>query len=90
MKLWHAIDSRCFLIAKMLKCEEKKNKTHFISTLRHWASQLAPVVKNPAVNVGDARDADLIHSAGDQPWDFFGRNDAKAEAPVLWPPHAKS
>ena len=27
---------------------------------------------------------------GDQPWDFFGRNDAKAEAPVLWPPHAKS
>ena len=31
-----------------------------------------------------------IHSEGDQPWDFFGRNDAKAEAPVLWPPHAKS
>ena len=32
----------------------------------------------------------LVHSEGDQPWDFFGRNDAKAEAPVLWPPHAKS
>ena len=30
------------------------------------------------------------HSEGDQPWDFFGRNDAKAETPVLWPPHAKS
>ena len=27
---------------------------------------------------------------GDQPWDFFGKNDAKAETPVLWPPHAKS
>ena len=25
-----------------------------------------------------------------EPWDFFGRNDAEAEAPVLWPPHAKS
>ena len=25
-----------------------------------------------------------------QPWDFFGRNDAEAETPVLWPPHAKS
>ena len=24
------------------------------------------------------------------PWDFFGRNDAEAETPVLWPPHAKS
>ena len=28
-----------------------------------------------------------VHSEGDQPWDFFGRNDAKAETPVLWPPH---
>ena len=25
-----------------------------------------------------------------QPWDFFGRNDAKAETPGLWPPHEKS
>ena len=25
-----------------------------------------------------------------EPWDFFGRNDAKVETPVLWPPHAKS
>ena len=25
-----------------------------------------------------------------QPWDFFGRNDAKAETPILWPPHAKN
>ena len=31
-----------------------------------------------------------IPSERDQPWDFFGRNDAKAETPVLWPPHAKS
>ena len=31
-----------------------------------------------------------VHSEGDQPWDFFGRNDAKAETLVLWPPHVKS
>ena len=31
-----------------------------------------------------------VYSKGDQPWVFFGRNDAKAETPVLWPPHAKS
>ena len=31
-----------------------------------------------------------IHSKGDQSWVFSGRNDAKAETPVLWPPHAKS
>ena len=26
----------------------------------------------------------------DQSWVFIGRNDAKAETPVLWPPHVKS
>ena len=31
-----------------------------------------------------------VHSKGNQSWVFFGRNDAKAETPVLWPPHAKS
>ena len=31
-----------------------------------------------------------MHSKGDQPWVFFRRNDAKAETPVLWPPHVKS
>ena len=27
-----------------------------------------------------------VHSKGDQSWVFFGRNDPKAETPVLWPP----
>ena len=31
-----------------------------------------------------------VHSEGDQTWDFFGGNDAEAETPVLWPPHAKN
>ena len=38
----------------------------------------------------DCTEIQPVHSEGDQPWDFFGRNDAKAETPVLWPPHAKS
>ena len=38
----------------------------------------------------DCKDIQPVHSKGDQPWDFFGRNDAEAETPVLWPPHAKS
>ena len=28
-----------------------------------------------------------LGSEGDKSWDFFGSNDAKAETPVLWPPH---
>ena len=30
-----------------------------------------------------------VHSEGDQPWDFYGRNDAKGETPILWPPHGR-
>ena len=37
----------------------------------------------------DCKEIQPVHSEG-QPWDFFGRNDAKAETPVLWPPDAKS
>ena len=38
----------------------------------------------------DCKEIQPVHSVGDQPWDFFGRNDARAETPVLWPPHVKS
>ena len=32
----------------------------------------------------DCKEIQPVHSEGEQPWDFFGRNDAKAETPVLW------
>ena len=35
----------------------------------------------------NCREIQPVHSKGDQPWVFFGRTDAKAETPVLWPPH---
>ena len=38
----------------------------------------------------DCKEIQPVHSEGDQPWDFFGRNDAEPETPVLWPPHGKS
>ena len=38
----------------------------------------------------DCEETQPVHSKGDQPWMFFGRNDAKAETLVLWPPHVKS
>ena len=34
----------------------------------------------------DCKEIQPVHSEGDQSWDFFGRNDAKAETPALWPP----
>ena len=38
----------------------------------------------------DGKEIQPVHSKGDQSWVFFGRTDAEAETPILWPPHAKS
>ena len=51
-----------------------------------WTVVLEKTLESPL----DCKEIQLVHSEGDQPWDFFGRTDAKAETPVLWPPHAKS
>ena len=51
-----------------------------------WTVVLEKTLESPV----DCKEIQPVHSEGDQPWDFFGRTDAKAETPVLWPPHAKS
>ena len=51
-----------------------------------WTVVLQKTLESPL----DCKEIQPVHSEGDQPWDFFGRNDAKAETPALWPPHAKS
>ena len=51
-----------------------------------WTVVLEKSLKSPL----DCKEIQPVHSEGDQPWDFFGRNDVKAETPVVWPPHAKS
>ena len=38
----------------------------------------------------DYKEIQPVHSKGDQSWVFFGKIDAKAETPILGPPHAKS
>ena len=38
----------------------------------------------------DCKEIQPVHPKGDQSCVFIGRTDAKAETPVLWPPHAKS
>ena len=38
----------------------------------------------------DCKEIQPVHSKGDQSWVFFGRTDAKAETPILWPPDMNS
>ena len=38
----------------------------------------------------DCKEIQPVHSKGDQSWVFFGRNNVKAETPILWPSHVKT
>ena len=38
----------------------------------------------------DCKEIQPVNSKGDRSWVFIGRTDAKAETPILWPPHEKS
>ena len=51
-----------------------------------WTVALEKTLESPL----DCKGIQPVHSEGDQPWDFFGRNDAKDETIVFWEPHAKS
>ena len=51
-----------------------------------WTVVLEKTLESPL----DCKEIQPVHSEGDQPWDFFGRTDAKAETLILWPPHANS
>jgi len=51
-----------------------------------WTVVLEKTLESPL----DCKEIQPVHSKGDQTWVFFGRNNAKAETPVLCPPHAKS
>ena len=38
----------------------------------------------------DCKEIQPVHPKRDQSWVFVGRTDVEAEAPILWPPDAKS
>ena len=65
-----------------LDCEEGRAPKNWCL----WTVVLEKTVEGPL----NCKEIQPVHSEGDQPWDFFGRSDAKAEAPVLWTPHVKS
>ena len=51
-----------------------------------WTVVLEKTLESPL----DCKQIQPVHFKGDQSWVFFGRTDAKAETPILWPPHARS
>ena len=51
-----------------------------------WTVVLEKTLESPM----NCKEIQPVHSEGDQPWVFFGRDDAKAETPIFWSPHVKS
>ena len=51
-----------------------------------WTVVLEKILESPL----DCKEIQPVQPKGDQPWDFFGSNDAEAGTPILWPPHEKS
>ena len=83
----HLVKAMVFPVV-MYRCESwtvKKAECQRIDAFELWCWR-----RLLRVSPLDCKEIQPVHSQGDQPWDFFGRNDAKAETPVLWPPHAKS
>ena len=51
-----------------------------------WTVVLKKTLESPL----DCKEIQPVHSKGHQSWVFIGRIDAKAETPILWPPHANN
>ena len=48
------------------------------------------VLEKALESPSDCKEIQPVHSKGDQSWVFFGRNYAKAETQIFWPPHVKN
>ena len=68
----------------MWELDDKENWT--LKNWCCWTVVLEKTLESPL----DCKEIQPVHSEGGQSWVFFGRNDAKAETPVIWPPHAKN
>ena len=56
---------------------------------KNWCFQTV-VLEKTLENPLDSKEIQPVNPKGNQPWIFFGRTDAEAEAPILWPPDVKS
>ena len=79
-KIAHSVSEK----QKIDQCNCEEGRT--LKNWCFWTAVLEKTLEGPL----DCKEIQPVHSEGDQPWDSFGRNDAKAEAPVLQTPHAKS
>ena len=81
----HLVKAMIFPVV-MYKCESwttKKAECQRTDAFKLWCWRrlLSP---------SDSKEIKPVNPKGNQPWIFIGTTDAEAEAPILWPPDAKS
>ena len=82
----HLVKSYGFSSSHVRMWELDHKESWVLKNWCFWTVLLEKTLESPL----DCKEIQPVHCEGDQPWDFFGRNDAEAEPPVLCPPHAKS
>ena len=70
----------------MYRCESWTIKKAEHQRIDFWTVVLDKTLESPL----DSKEIKSVNTKGNQPWIFIGRTDAEAEAPILWPPDAKS
>ena len=82
----HLVKAMVFPVA-MYGCESWAIKKSWVpKNWCFWTVVLERALESPL----DCKEIQPVHPKGDQSWVFFGRTDAEAETPILWPPDVKS
>ena len=82
ISIWISLSSSGHVWMWELDCDESWAPKNWC----FWTVVLEKTLESPL----DCKEIQLAHSKGDQSWVFIRRTNAKAETPVLWPPHVKS
>ena len=81
----HLVKAMVFPVV-MYGCELDYKESWALKNWCFWAGVLGKTLESPL----DCKEIQPVHPKGNQSWMFIGRTDAEAEAPILWPPDAKS
>ena len=77
----YGFSSHCIRMWELLHKEDKVPKNWYF-----WIVVLEKTLEG----LLDSKEIKLVNPKGNQPWIFFGKIVAETEAPILWPPDAKS
>ena len=80
----HLVKAMVFPVV-MYRCELDCEESWAPKNWCFWTVVLEKTLERPL----ECKEIQPVHSKGDQSWMFIGRTDAKAETPILWPPHAE-